>query len=74
MASETPISESSNKPDNDIPNGLRGGRALRAVLNAAGGAIPFVGGFLSAGAATWSEQEQEKINTFFEHWLKMLQE
>jgi hypothetical protein len=71
---EPPISESSNKPDNETPKGLRGGRAIRAVLSAAGGAIPFVGGILSAGAGAWSEQEQEKINTFFEHWLKMLQE
>jgi hypothetical protein len=48
-----------------------GGRAIRAVLNAAAGAIPFVGGALSAGSAAWSEREQEKINSFFEHWLKM---
>ncbi|ULO25088.1 hypothetical protein [Methylocystis sp. SB2] len=67
-------SEPGNDPDNEAPKGLRGGRAIRAVLNAAGGAIPFVGGILSAGAGAWSEQEQEKINTFFEHWLKMLQD
>ena len=67
-------SEPNNDPDNEAPKGLRGGRAIRAVLSAAGGAIPFVGGILSAGAGAWSEQEQDKINTFFEHWLKMLQD
>ena len=60
-------------PENDLPKGFRGGRAIRAVLNAAGGAIPLVGGFLSAASGAWSESEQEKINAFFEHWLKMLQ-
>jgi len=53
---------------------MRGGRAIRAVLNAAAGAIPFAGGVLSAGSAAWSEREQEKMNSFFEHWLKMLQD
>lgn len=67
------MTESDNKPDNEIPKGIRGGRAIRAVLNVAG-ALPFVGGILAAGAGAWSEQEQEKINNFFEHWLKMLQE
>lgn len=58
----------------DLPEGIRGGRAIRAVLNAAGGAIPLVGGVVSAMAAAWSEQEQAKVNSFFEHWLKMLQD
>ena len=59
--------------DDDLPEGIRGGRAIRAVLSAAGGAIPFVGGILSAASGAWSEQEQAKINSFFDHWLKMLQ-
>jgi len=63
-----------NSDPSQIPKGLPGGRAIRAVLNAAGGLIPFAGGILSAAAGSWSEQEQEKINNFFEHWLKMLQE
>jgi hypothetical protein len=61
-------------PEKKVPKGVRGGSAIRAVLNAAGGAIPFVGGLLSAGAGAWSEQEQAKINAFLEHWLKMLQD
>jgi hypothetical protein len=60
-------------PEETFPKGVRGGSAIRAVLNAAGGAIPFVGGVLSAGAGAWSEREQAKINAFLEHWLKMLQ-
>jgi hypothetical protein len=52
---------------------MRGGQAVRALLNAAGGAIPFVGGLLSAASAAWSEQEQAKVNRVFEHWIKMLQ-
>ena len=68
------MAESDNKPDDELPKGIRGGRAIRAVLNAAGGAIPFVGGVLSAGSGAWSEREQEKVNSFFEHWLKLLQE
>jgi hypothetical protein len=60
-------------PEKDVPKGIRGGNAIRAVLSAAGGAIPFVGGLLSAGAGAWSEHEQAKVNEFLEHWLKMLQ-
>jgi hypothetical protein len=40
-----------------VPKGAPGGRAIRAVLNAAGGAIPLGGGILSAVAAAWSEGE-----------------
>jgi len=68
------MAESDDKPGDELPKGIRGGLAIRAVLNAAGGAIPFVGGVLSAGSGVWSEREQEKVNSFFEHWLKMLQE
>lgn len=43
-------------------------------MQVASGAIPFAGGFLSAAAGAWSENEQEKANRFFEHWLRMLQD
>ncbi|WP_036263118.1 hypothetical protein [Methylocapsa aurea] len=66
--------EENNNLGNEMPKGIKGGRAFRAVLNAAGGAIPFIGGILAASAGAWSEQEQEKINSFFEHWLKMMQD
>ncbi len=64
-------------PPNESPNfpeGFKGGKAIRAVLNAAGGVVPLLGGLLSAGAGFWSESEQEKINAFFEQWLRMLED
>jgi hypothetical protein len=68
------MTEPDNRPHDELPKGIHGGRAIRAVLNAAGGPIPFVGGVLSAASGAWSESEQEKINNFFEHWLKMLKD
>ncbi len=35
------------------------GKLGRAGLNVASGLIPFLGGFLAAAAAAWSEKEQE---------------
>lgn len=49
------------------------GKVARGAMSVLGGAIPFVGGFLSAAAAAWSEHEQEQVNRFFERWLKMMQ-
>ena len=66
------MSETTNQSEIDPPKGVRGGTAIRAVLNAAGGAIPLVGGICQPLGA-WSERDQEKINSFLEHWLKMLQ-
>ena len=36
--------------------------------------IPFAGGLFSAAAGAWSEHEQEKVNTFFKEWMKMLKD
>ena len=36
--------------------------------------MPLAGGLLSAAASSWSEHEQEKVNRFFEQWIKMLQD
>jgi hypothetical protein len=41
-------------------------------MEAASGAIPFFGGILAAAASTWSEHDQERMNSFFKHWLQML--
>jgi hypothetical protein len=46
----------------------------RGALQVVGGAVPFAGGVLSAIAGAWSESEQEKVNRFFEHWIRMLQD
>jgi TrmH family RNA methyltransferase len=49
-------------------------KITRAVLQVASGAIPFAGGALSAIAGAWSEAEQERVNRFFEAWIRMLQD
>lgn len=60
-------------PDAAEPASGSGRKQLaRSGLQALGGAIPFVGGLLSAAAGYWSEREQQKINEFVQAWLKML--
>lgn len=51
-----------------------GKKAARAALSAAGGAIPFIGGVLSAGAAFWSESEQAQVNKLLKQWIEMLED
>ena len=50
------------------------GKISRGTLQVVGGAVPFVGGLFSAVAGAWSEHEQEKVNRFFEHWIRMLED
>jgi hypothetical protein len=63
-----------DKDDLRLPEGKKSARIARSALQAVGGAIPFAGGVLSAIAGAWSEGEQERINRFFEHWVRMLQD
>src|ERR1700719_4745825 len=56
----------------ELPQGAKGSGAARFALNAASGAIPFVGGLLSASASAWSEREQARINDFLKHLADML--
>ncbi|KAB2700316.1 hypothetical protein F9K79_05325 [Ochrobactrum sp. Kaboul] len=63
---------SEDPEDKEYPQGNKGGRAARGAMNALSGFIPLAGGFLSAAAADWSEQEQDRINSFFKHWIEML--
>jgi hypothetical protein len=58
----------------DLPAASTGGKVSRALLQVAGGAVPFAGGLLSAAASSWSEHEQERVNRFFEQWLRMLKD
>ena len=58
----------------DMPEAAKGAMIARGALNTVGGVIPFAGGFLSAIAGIWGEKEQERVNRFFEHWMKMLAE
>jgi hypothetical protein len=60
--------------DNEMPADGKSAKIARGALQVVGGAIPFAGGVLSAIAGAWSENEQEKINKFFEQWVRMLKE
>ena len=50
-----------------------GKKIAKAGLEIGGGLIPFAGGILSAAASAWSDHDQEKVNSFLKHWLRMLQ-
>jgi antitoxin component of RelBE/YafQ-DinJ toxin-antitoxin module len=63
----------SEDTSDDPPSGAPGGKYIRGILNAAGGAIPIAGGVLSAISGFWSEREQERVNKFIHQWIKMKQ-
>lgn len=54
------------------PDGKK--RIARAAINAVAGAIPFVGGLISAGAGYWSEREQEEVTNILRQWIQMLED
>ncbi|WP_142249732.1 hypothetical protein [Bradyrhizobium sp. UNPF46] len=56
----------------ELPKGSKGGGAARFALNAVSGAIPLLGGLLSAGASAWSERDQARVNDFLHHMAEML--
>lgn len=58
----------------EFPEEGKGKKIGRGALQVAGGAVPFVGGLFAAVAGAWSEAEQEKVNRFFRHWVKMLED
>jgi hypothetical protein len=66
--------ENENTDDPKLPEGSKSAKIARGALQTVGGAVPFAGGVLSAIAGAWSEGEQEKVNRFFEHWVRMLQD
>lgn len=49
-------------------------KVVRGAMQMIGGFVPIpaVSGFLSAAASAWSENDQERVNSFFKHWLQML--
>ena len=61
-----------DKPE--MPKEFPGGKMIRAGMQVAGGAIPFLGGLLGAAAGAWSEHEQDKVRKVFEQWLQMLED
>jgi hypothetical protein len=56
------------------PKDGKAGKAIRGAMQVASGAVPLVGGMLSAIAGAWSEHEQAKVNRFFDQWVRMLEE
>jgi hypothetical protein len=66
--------DSDNEADEKMPESGKVAKISRAALQVASGAIPFAGGALSAIAGAWSEAEQERVNRFFEAWIRMLQD
>lgn len=63
----------SEENSNEMPNPGMAPKIARGLLQIASIA-PGIGGALSAAAGAWSEHEQEKVNTFFKQWLKMLED
>ncbi|WP_347888507.1 hypothetical protein ABHF54_01320 [Nitrosomonas europaea] len=64
-----------NLPSEDgIPDEGNAKKVARGTLQVIGGAVPLVGGLLSALAGAWSEREQAKVNRFFEQWVRMLED
>ncbi|MDO9118086.1 MAG: hypothetical protein Q7U39_09025 [Nitrospira sp.] len=68
------MSDAQDPKREDIPEEGNTEKVVRGVLQVASGAIPLLGGVLSAAAGAWSEREQAKVNRFFQQWIKMLQE
>ena len=71
---DTNTPEDSNSDPPKVPTSSAATQIARATLQVIGGAVPGIGGILSAAAAHWSEKEQEHINRVFEQWLQMLEE
>ncbi len=68
------MSDKGDSEDRVLPEGTRTGRITRGALQVVGGAVPFVGGTLSAISSAWSEAEQEKVNRFLDYWIQMLKD
>jgi hypothetical protein len=66
--------ETDNDDDAKMPESGKVAKISRGALQVVSGAVPFAGGILSAIVGAWSEGEQEKVNRFFEHWVRMLQD
>jgi hypothetical protein len=62
-----PVDGSNNKSSDKA-------KAIRAILNTAGGLVPFAGGLFSAAAGFWSETEQERAMDALRAWMKMLED
>lgn len=63
-----------NSEESDFPESGKTAKISRGALSVIGGAVPFAGGIFSAISGAWSENEQEKVNSFFKQWVQMLQD
>lgn len=63
-----------NEDQNKYPTEGSTSKVIRGAMQVVGGVVPFAGGLLSAAAGAWSEKEQERVNKFFKHWIKMLED
>lgn len=61
-----------NNENRKLPESGKMAKISRGALQAVGGAVPLAGGVLSAIAGAWSEGEQDKVNRFFDDWVRML--
>lgn len=68
------MTDNAPEGNSEIPEEGKAGKTIRGVLQVASGAVPVVGGILSAIAGAWSEREQAKVNQFFDQWVRMLEE
>lgn len=68
------MSEEDDNEEKKLPESGKVAKISRGALQALGGAVPFAGGVFSAIAGAWSEGEQDKVNRFFEDWVRMLQD
>ena len=74
MAEETTDDPCNDENAPELPKGGKSGRWVRGALQVISGAVPIAGGALSLIASTWSETEQERVNRFLEHWVRMLRD
>jgi hypothetical protein len=74
MAKGQAMNDDSDPRKEGLPEEGNTAKAMRGALQVASGAVPYVGGVLSAIVGAWSEREQAKVNRFFEQWVKMLED
>ena len=67
------MTESSENISDILPIGVSNGRTVRPASNTISSAIPFLGGYVSASTDSWSEEEKNKTQSFFDQWMKMME-
>jgi hypothetical protein len=63
-----------NEEDQHLQSDGGAPKLIRGALQIVAGIVPFAGGLFSAAAGAWSENEQERVNKFFQQWIKMLED